>query len=127
MYQLFAAVKGVSLPLVTPLLLTIEQDMDSPVHLYYVLHDYYQNHKRYVRSVSYSQLHGSNESSGSLKDCIPQRYLTGQPNPDRFVNSGLINPCGLIAWSFMNDTFSEFMVRTFYFKPACRAVQNGAH
>jgi LEM3 (ligand-effect modulator 3) family / CDC50 family len=84
--------------------------MDAPVHVYYVLSDFYQNHKRYVRSVDYNQLHGEDASAGSLGNCVPQRYVGSEPKPS-LNNSGLMNPCGLTAWSLFNDSFTDFEVR----------------
>jgi len=90
----------------------IEKDMKAPTYIYYELHNYYQNHRRYVKSRSDTQLR--NEQSGGglldslgvggsndLKDCEPQRTRT-LPNGTKLD----INPCGLIAWSFFNDTYS---------------------
>ncbi len=70
--------------------------------MYYELGKFYQNHKRYVRS----QLAGT--SSGSSR-CAPQQYVGGQPNAS-LAHDGAINPCGLIAWSFFNDSFSAAIV-----------------
>lgn len=90
--------------------LPVKQDMDAPIRIYYILHNFYQSHKRYVRSVSYAQLHGGDVSASGLGACTPQRYLTNMPD-DQFANEGLINPCGLAAWSLFNDTFTDFKVR----------------
>jgi len=52
---------------------------------------------RYVTSRSDAQLRGSSVSTASLhKSCDPQATLNG---------SAIIEPCGLIAWSYFNDTF----------------------
>jgi hypothetical protein len=88
----------------------VEQDMEAPIHMYYILHDFYQNHKRYVRSVSYNQLHGKEVSTKDLVECKPQRDLFGSGNSS-FVDGGLIEPCGVIAWSNFNDSFTDFRVR----------------
>lgn len=42
---------------------------------------------------------------GTSSSCSPQQYVNGSANPG-LPNNGEINPCGLIAWSFFNDTFS---------------------
>ena len=96
-------------PIVSAIRVTAEQDMDAPIQIYYVLHKFYQSHKRYVRSVSYSQMHGVNVTKGALEACTPQRYITNKPD-ENFENQGLVNPCGLAAWSLFNDTFSDFKV-----------------
>lgn len=83
----------------------VTDKMEAPIRVYYELRDFYQNHKRYVRSVSWDQLNGESVSASSLSDCIPQRVLGGLN-----TTNGIINPCGLIAWSVFNDTFTSFNV-----------------
>jgi hypothetical protein len=75
--------------------LIVPKQMKSPVYVYYELDNFYQNHRRYVKSVSSSQLQGTNVSDLST-DCKPEDYVNGLP----------ITPCGLIAWSLFNDTFN---------------------
>lgn len=74
--------------------LKIEKDMTGPLYFYYELTNYYQNHRRYVKSRSDAQLRGS--LSEGLSNCDPLGY-----NGDN-----VLVPCGLIANSFFNDTFS---------------------
>ncbi|GMH42768.1 hypothetical protein BSKO_10687 [Bryopsis sp. KO-2023] len=74
----------------------VEKSMSSPVYLYYELENFYQNHRRYVKSRSDEQLIGENPSSSDLKDCEPRLKLN---------KSAIINPCGLTAWSLFNDTY----------------------
>lgn len=57
---------------------------------------------RYVRSLDSKQLGGKNSSSSA---CDPLQYVNDQKNSS-LPNNGKINPCGLIAWSNFNDTFS---------------------
>jgi hypothetical protein len=72
--------------------------------MYYMLEHYYQNHRRYVKSRSDRQLRGEVDLKPSaLSDCSPRAFAN--PNgPDEVSNA--INPCGLIAWSLFNDTFT---------------------
>lgn len=84
--------------------------MEQPIYVYYILHDYNQNHKRYVRSVDWSQIHGKNQSAAKLVGCKGQkRYVTDSKNVTLEQN-GLMNPCGLMSWSYFNDTFTDFKV-----------------
>jgi len=79
----------------------VNQKMSSPVYMYYKLTNYYQNHRRYVKSRSDSQLRGSVLTSYSdLSDCDPIESKDGSGDMSNFYE-----PCGLIAWSFFNDTF----------------------
>ncbi|KAJ4974348.1 hypothetical protein NE237_007522 [Protea cynaroides] len=75
--------------------LTVPKLMKSPVYVYYQLDNFYQNHRRYVKSRSDKQL----RSSAYEKDtstCSPEA-TTADGSP--------IVPCGLIAWSLFNDTY----------------------
>lgn len=81
--------------------LHVKDTMDPPVYMYYRLENFYQNHRRYVKSRSDDQLKGVIVSSYSaLTDCDP--YISLNDNHDK---TKLFNPCGLIARSFFNDTF----------------------
>ncbi|XP_021294014.1 putative ALA-interacting subunit 2 isoform X1 [Herrania umbratica] len=74
--------------------LKVHKYMKAPIYIYYQLDNYYQNHRRYVKSKSDQQLlHG-------------QKYHdTSSCQPVEFNNDHTIVPCGLIAWSLFNDTF----------------------
>src|SRR5690606_11678991 len=80
---------------------TLPEDFTPPVLFYYRLTNFYQNHRRYVQSFYETQLQGkavpASEISGS--SCDPLRL-----NPD---NQKPYYPCGLIANSIFNDTFSS--------------------
>lgn len=75
--------------------LEIKQDYRRTVYAYYSLTNFYQNHRRYVRSRDDYQLLGHPTSVS--KDCAPFQ---------RDVNNLPIAPCGAIANSKFNDTFS---------------------
>ncbi|OWM81087.1 ALA-interacting subunit 3-like [Punica granatum] len=75
--------------------ITVTKQMKRPIYVYYQLDNFYQNHRRYVKSRSDSQLR-SNSSANAVSDCKPEDYSNGQ----------VIVPCGLIAWSLFNDTYS---------------------
>lgn len=66
--------------------------------MYYKLTNFYQNHRRYVKSVSQDQLKGDAVSISSVdSDC----------NPLGSSNGKIYYPCGLIANSQFNDTISS--------------------
>ena len=55
--------------------------------------------RRYLNSKNDPQLRGSSVSASSLHtSCSPQDLLNGS-------DSAPIDPCGLVAWSYFNDTF----------------------
>jgi len=68
--------------------------------LYYKLTNFYQNHRRYVNSLDADQLKGKHRTAGDLQkgDCKPVA-IDGEDK--------VIYPCGLIANSMFNDTFSS--------------------
>lgn len=77
---------------------TLPTEMESPVYLYYKLDNFYQNHRRYVKSRNDDQLRGIEVTDFSkLKDCEP--LITTDGSED--VNKILV-PCGLIANSVFN-------------------------
>lgn len=78
----------------------IPESMGPPVLFYYHLTNFYQNHRRYVNSFVDTQLSGKSFTAGSIKDsdCSPMDVDDdGKP----------YYPCGLIANSLFNDTFSS--------------------
>jgi len=84
---------------------TIKDRMDPPVYMYYRLENFYQNHRRYVKSRNDDQLKGLIVSSYStLTDCDPYIIPSGAAKQAKF----LFNPCGLIARSLFNDSFLLF-------------------
>ncbi|KAL0407509.1 UNVERIFIED_CONTAM: putative ALA-interacting subunit [Sesamum latifolium] len=75
----------------------IPKHMKAPIYIYYQLDNYYQNHRRYVKSRSDQQLlHGLKHHD--ISSCAPEDFNHGLP----------VVPCGLIAWSLFNDTYSFF-------------------
>lgn len=76
-------------------------DMKAPIYFYYKLENYYQNHRRYVKSRNDAQLRGEKvDQLSSLEDCQPYASLNGDSSP-----ANLYLPCGLIAKSLFNDTY----------------------
>ncbi|KAJ4843762.1 ALA-interacting subunit 3 [Turnera subulata] len=74
---------------------TVPKHMKSPIFVYYQLDNFYQNHRRYVRSRSDKQLQSPKEES-NVESCKPEQFSSdGKP----------IVPCGLVAWSLFNDTY----------------------
>ncbi|KAM4695392.1 cell cycle control protein 50A [Discoglossus pictus] len=78
---------------------TLDYAFESNVFMYYGLSNFYQNHRRYVKSRDDSQLNGDKSSlTNPSKECDPYRTSDGKP----------IAPCGAIANSMFNDTFRLF-------------------
>ena len=92
----------------------IDKKIEKDVMVYYQINNFYQNHRRYVKSKSDDQLKGKTVSLKSIKDsgdCDPvitnsemdvSESITGKTLDPNDVAV----PCGLIAKSFFRDTFS---------------------
>jgi len=93
--------RGVRIPNTTVcrLQFDIEHQLDAPVYMYYRMTNFYQNHRRYVKSYDQGQLDGDAKSYGSIQgtDCAPLDVDEETRKP--------YYPCGLIANSLFNDTF----------------------
>lgn len=81
---------------------TLEENFQRDVFIYYSLTNFYQNHRRYVSSRDDKQLSGYASAS---KHCEPFRFavVDGKSLP--------IAPCGAIANSMFNDSFSLYEAR----------------
>ncbi|KAF2129087.1 CDC50 family protein-like protein [Dothidotthia symphoricarpi CBS 119687] len=82
---------------------TIPNEIKPPILFYYRLTNFYQNHRRYVKSVDIQQLKGTARTNSDLNDgdCDP---LALAPDGRPYY------PCGLIANSMFNDTFGNLTV-----------------
>lgn len=82
--------------------IAVKKRMEPPIYVVFELGTYFQNFRRYVRSYDPVQMHDGGNSP--LAACAPFQYLT---NPDGSNdNSAAITPCGQIAHSFFNDSYS---------------------
>jgi hypothetical protein len=79
----------------------ITDDMETPIYVYYQLNNFYQNHRRYVKSRSDTQLRGDGDTNVDLCDPLATRSCT----KGGVTGTCSVYPCGLIAWSVFNDTF----------------------
>ncbi|KAF2836914.1 Lem3/Cdc50 [Patellaria atrata CBS 101060] len=87
------------------LMFDIPNDIGPPVLFYYRLTNFYQNHRRYVKSVDPDQMMGKHRSNDSIRssDCDPLRVDD--------ESGKAYYPCGLIANSMFNDTFGPTLVK----------------
>jgi len=81
----------------------IPDNINPPIYFYYRLTNFYQNHRRYVKSLDMDQLKGDAKGAGPIKsgDCDP---LDVAPDGRPYY------PCGLIANSMFNDTFQNLTI-----------------
>lgn len=87
------------------------EDIQAPVYVYYQMENFYQNHRRYVKSRDYQQLMGKPRTLEDIKDnCDP--ILTNRDVGKTMSIAktpldpeAVAIPCGLVAKSVFNDTF----------------------
>lgn len=94
-----------------PITLTVPQDIKQPIYVYYQLDNFYQNHRRYVKSRSFDQLKGKDVDIST--DCDPiVKNKDIYPGVKSFDQKTTLDPeakawpCGLVAKSFFNDTYT---------------------
>jgi len=76
--------------------LQLETDFKGQVYMYYGLTNYYQNHRRYVKSRDDDQLKGK---------IMTVNTITDDCKPYNVEGDKVVAPCGAIANSLFNDTF----------------------
>lgn len=76
------------------------------IYLFYRLGSFFQNYRRYVRSFDSTAMHDGSSGAGAAA-CEPFRYQTADDSPDPSQPyDGRVLPCGQIAYSNFNDSFS---------------------
>lgn len=73
----------------------------GPLYFFYRLENFYQNHRRYAKSLSEDQIQGHAASVNDIKNTVGLNCEPLSLNSD----GKRIYPCGLIANSMFNDTF----------------------
>lgn len=80
---------------------TLPKDFGAPVYLYYRLTNFYQNHRRYVKSLDLDQLRGQFLSNETIANSVCNPLTTNDTTGVAYY------PCGLIANSIFNDTIGS--------------------
>lgn len=90
----------------------VPETMDAPVFFYYELVNFYQNHRRFIKSLSLSQLTGKVLNTSELDfDCAPIVTVKDLGINTTFGKNVTLspedpaNPCGLYPRSFFNDSY----------------------
>ncbi|KAJ3175802.1 hypothetical protein HK101_010580, partial [Irineochytrium annulatum] len=89
---------------------TIGADFVGPVFMYYRLTNFYQNHRRYVKSFDPNQLMGTVSSTTGCSSLATPDSTTYPSSINVVTNpnqKSVIYPCGLIANSFFTDEISN--------------------
>ena len=91
--------------------ITLPRDIPAPVYVSYQLTNFYQNHRRYIKSRSYKQLMGESIDEQTAQTMCDPAWSNSQMGKNVSVNNSTLEPdavaypCGLIARSLFNDTF----------------------
>jgi hypothetical protein len=99
--------------------ISLSEDMQPPIYVYYQLGNFFQNHRRYVPSRLDKQLRGDDwDSEKGYRDDIESKcadagdtcrrgHASHRTNKTDSSGAPLYwcNPCGLVARSFFNDRF----------------------
>lgn len=90
--------------------LHLSEKMESPIFIYYEISNMYQNHRQYNKNRDIEQLMGNSRSKNDIKpNCFPVSTIRDLglyiDNPHLSPKS-VASPCGLIAKSKFNDTYS---------------------
>ncbi len=91
--------------------ITLEEDIDAPVFVYYQLIGFFQNSRRYVKSKETDQLTGDDinahdncepaEKNSEMGFANDKTALDGSP----LIGNNIAVPCGLMAKTFFTDSF----------------------
>ena len=96
----------------------ITKKMKKDIFIYYEIDNFYQNHRRYIKSKSEAQLKGEDISIGDMKesgDCDPI-VTNGDMGQNRAFDGSILDqsdvaiPCGLMAKNFFNDNFTKWQI-----------------
>lgn len=90
----------------------VKESIPAPVYVSYELTNFYQNHRRYVKSLSYTQLMGEPISTAEAADMCDPVSTNAEMNKTYSFDGTLLDPqavaypCGLIAKSLFTDAYN---------------------
>lgn len=89
----------------------LSSDIEGPVHVYYQLDNFYQNHRRYILTIPTNQLRGEDLAAKDLSDCKPIIYNKDVPATVAVDGTALdpeavAIPCGNAARARFTDVFT---------------------
>lgn len=96
--------------------LEITEDLDAPIFVYYEVRNMYQNHRLYTKSRDPKQLMGATRTYSEIEtNCDPIITMEdlGLDVNISYTSGQVASPCGLIARSYFNDTFSLLKPQTY--------------
>lgn len=81
--------------------ITIPHSIIGPVFIHYKLTHFYQADRLYIQSRNNAQLRGEYVDFEGMKECKYARSINESEHPDDWIL-----PCGFMALSYFNDTFT---------------------
>ena len=101
----------------------VKELIEAPIFVYYHLTNFYQNHRDYSKSLSYSQLRNTVDSKNlsrcdgallieEIFDYDPTRYFNKFTEP--FDPKSIASPCGLVAKSYFNGIYNSNYLDSYY-------------
>lgn len=87
---------------------TVSEEMQPPIYMYYQLTNFYQSHRRYLKSRSAAQLAGKKVDDSTLTtDCYPAITNRDLGKTVSWGNvtldpDAIASPCGLVAATMFN-------------------------
>ena len=107
----------------------VKEDMDAPIYVYYEIENFYQNHRDYLKSMYWPQLHWLNTKDKCESDhCVNKDNINkGEYNYNReyweellksnckplWKNEGRhLSPCGVVPNTMFDDTIRLNSIRT---------------
>ncbi|KAK4166811.1 ligand-effect modulator 3 family [Cladorrhinum sp. PSN259] len=85
----------------------IPEDLKPTISFFYRLDNFYQNHRRYVNSFNAKQLLGDAVDGNTINGSTCDPLTHGL---DKNGETKIIYPCGLVANSLFNDTYSDLVL-----------------
>ncbi|CBZ30891.1 conserved hypothetical protein [Leishmania mexicana MHOM/GT/2001/U1103] len=126
---------------VTDVPFRVDKHLRAPVYVYYGLDNFYQNHRRFSKSVSDAQLAGKRVSAEAIASATSPLTYPGELRHagDQGINflgtflhysDFVYVPAGLIPWSMFNDTFTLYRITQHeaaaVTAPSLRLICNGS-
>ena len=95
----------------------VPDTIESPVYVYYQIDSFYQNNRRYIKTIPTTQLRGEDEVATDLEDCKPVLYNKDVPatvavDGTPLDPNAVAIPCGNAARGRFTDTYTLTNVDT---------------
>lgn len=93
--------------------ISIDEDLDGPVYVFYEIEDFYINHKEFIRSKQQQALRDNKTQGEEFTMCEGAQYMYQVKEDGNYTsidgsllqNTSIASPCGLIAKYHFNDRF----------------------